>query len=238
MAKNSGTTRTKRARNTTSSTPRVLSPIAQARAVARAFAPKFGDGNRVIPIPNSKIPAIRGVRNIAGLSTIPDPALYREVKRAISRFHSKLGVRQRLVKIADFRDNGRHYTVRGNSAIILLNRKLFSSLKEVEKRKKETYKSGWSTKTNKAAQHTVTHELAHALWNDALEGAKYDAAGREIKALFRVWKRDPDITKLGYGRYARKNATEFFAEAATKAVHGTPDYYTQRIVEIVKKYDL
>ena len=90
--------------------------------------------------------------------------------------------------------------------------------------------------TNKPVAHILTHELAHATWNDSLKGQRQQAASKEIKALYKSWSRDKE--KTGYGRYASTNVSEFFAETATKAVHGVADRYTSELKRIIKKYGL
>ena len=151
------------------------------------------------------------------LVNMKDPALYKATKEAISRYHSVLGVRQKNVKLAELSAGtyGVHVTANGKS---------------------EGYASGWSTKTNKAVAHTVTHELAHATWNANMTGANQKAAGKEVNKLFKSWKKDNK--KSGYGKYAETNVSEFWAETVTKAIHGKSDKYTKKVKEICKKYKL
>ncbi len=47
-----------------------------------------------------------------------------------------------------------------------------------------------------------------------------------------------DKKKSGYGKYARTNVSEFWAETVTKAVHGKADKYTRRVKAICAKYKL
>ena len=185
----------------------------------------------------------KSVKNIESLDKIKDPAVYREVRRAISRFHSVLGVRNVNIVLADLPKDpntiGRHTSSPDEPLYIVLNKKYFNKSKqEVEQNVRSRYKSGWSTKTNKPVAHTVTHELAHALWTDNRRGANYRQAGDEIKALRKKWQHDRKRNELGYGQYSRKNVDEFWAEVITKAVHGTPDKYTEAAKEIIKKYHL
>ena len=120
---------------------------------------------------------------------------------------------------------------------VYLNKKHFMQTKKaVEASHKRGYASGWSTKTNKAVAHTVTHELAHATWNANMTGANQKAAGKEVNKLFKSWKKDNK--KSGYGKYAETNVSEFWAETVTKAIHGKSDKYTKKVKEICKKYKL
>lgn len=155
------------------------------------------------------------------LVNMKDPALYKATKEAISRYHSVLGVRQKNVKLAELSAGtyGVHVTANGKSEGVYLNKKHFMQTKKaVEASHKRGYASGWSTKTNKAVAHTVTHELAHATWNANMTGANQKAAGKEVNKLFKSWKKDNK--KSGYGKYAETNVSEFWAETVTKAIHG------------------
>lgn len=180
-------------------------------------------------------------KNLRGLVTVKDPQVYKELKQGISRFHSTLGVREREVKIGDLPSsvNGVHYTSvsTGKSKGIVLNAKVFDMKKSsIEARTKKAYNAGWATKTKKPLQHTVTHELAHATWNTHLKGANQKAAGIEIKKLYNKWRVDKN--KKGYGKYAKTSVNEFWAETATKAIHGNADKYTRKVKYICRRYKL
>lgn len=181
-----------------------------------------------------------GFSNVESLKNIKDPQLYKAVKQAISRYHSAMGVQQKNIKLADLEAGvlGVHVTGGGQSEAIYLNKALFKtgSVKSITQTMQKDYKGGWATKTNKPVAHTVTHELAHATWNSHLVGTKYKAAGQEIKALYKKWSKDS--RKSGYGKYAKTNVNEFFAETVTKAIHGKSDKYTKKVKSIVKDYKL
>lgn len=179
------------------------------------------------------------IKGVQDLIKMKDPRMYKETSEAISRYHSVMGIRQKKVKLADLPDNtyGVHVTAGGTSEGVYLNKKHFNSGRaNVLKDTKKGYASGWSTKTNKPLAHTVTHELAHATWNNHLTSAKHKAAGKEIERLYTSWL--SDTGKKGYGKYARTNVNEFWAETVTKAVHGTADKYTRAVKEITKRYKL
>lgn len=180
------------------------------------------------------------VGELRGLATMAHKDVYREVKSAISRYHSVLGVRQREVKLGDLPDsyNGVHLTGKadGKSHQIVLNAKVFDMKKsEIVARTKKAYETGWSTKTNKPIAHTVTHELAHATWNSHLKGKAQKAAGKEIQQVYKEWRKKK---RAGYGDYSQTNVNEFFAEAITKRVHGKKDKWNKALYGIVKKYNL
>lgn len=82
----------------------------------------------------------------------------------------------------------------------------------------------------------MTHELAHATWNSHLSSPNAKAAGKEIKSLYKKWSGDKK--KTGYGKYAKTNVNEFWAETITKGIHGKSDKYTKAAKSIVKKFKL
>ena len=186
------------------------------------------------------------IRNVTSLKEIQDPEVYRETSNAISRFHSVLGVRERDIKLADIITNNPSFHTRGvqftdpitgtNTGIYLQRGDFMRSRAEIESSMKSAYAKGWSTETNKPIAHTVTHELGHALWNGAHKTENAQAAGKEIKALYKAWMRDPGAP--GYGKYATTNVDEFWAETVTKAVHGKQDKYTAEVKRIVRDYKL
>lgn len=181
------------------------------------------------------------IRNPEDLVKIKNPAVYREMKSAIARYHSVMGVREQSVKIADLPPNT--YGVQttdvrtGRSTGVFINKKVHNQSKAtIEKYIRRGYDNGWTTRTNKPIAHAITHELAHASWNSAMKGVKYKAAQKEIQKLSARWLADKN--KKGYGKYAHSNLDEFWAEVVTKAVHGTQDRYTAAVKRIAKKYQL
>lgn len=178
------------------------------------------------------------ITNVGPLVEMTDPQMYKATKQAISRYHAVLGVRQREVKLADFPGAyGVHVTADGKSKAVYLNRTHFNKgAKKVANEHAANYTSGWSTRTNKPIAHTVTHELAHATWNEHMTGANQVAAGKQIRTLYKKWMRDKK--KTGYGKYARTNVSEFWAETVTRAVHGKSDKYTTAVKKICRTYKL
>lgn len=178
------------------------------------------------------------VKNIGSLNTIKDPKLFRETKAAIARFDSVMGVRERNVKMADLSGGtmGVQVSMGGQNQAVYLNRKYFQSYNKTRNSMSQMYKDGWQTKTNKPVAHVVTHELGHALWNSSHTSANAKQAGVEIRRLYNKWYADKK--KSGYGKYSETNIDEFWAEACTKAVHGTSDKYTNAVKRIVKRYRL
>lgn len=169
--------------------------------------------------------------------------MQKEVQQAISRYASKMGLRETDIKLADMRDAwGVTFIGSDGSQGIYLNKKLFDRpKKEFVADYKENYKrrGGFKNVTRKPAQHTVTHELAHATWCSNYTGAKQKAAGKEIKALYKAFIKDKSKTrKKNYGSYGNSNVDEFWAEVITKGIHGDNDRYTRRAFAIAKKYKL
>jgi len=177
--------------------------------------------------------------DVQPLSSIKHNDVFREIKQGISKYHSRLGVRQRDVKLAGLENNvnGVHVTKDGESSNIYLNNKVFNrKMNEIVNRTKKSYDNGWSTKTNKPIQHTIVHELAHATWNSHLTSPKAKAAGIEIAKLHKSWL--VDTKKSGYGEYSKANINEFWAETTTKSILGKSDRYTRKVKSIIKKYKL
>lgn len=179
------------------------------------------------------------IENVKPLSSIKHNDVFREIKQGIAKYHSRLGVRQKDVKIATMSPNinGVHVTSAGKSSNIYLNGTVFNQPKaKIISRTQSAYKSGWSTTTNKPIQHTIVHELAHATWNSHLTSPNAVAASKEISKLHTTWKKDKK--KSGYGTYSKTNINEFWAETSAKAILGKSDKYTKKVKSIIKKYKL
>lgn len=163
----------------------------------------------------------------------------KQIHRAISRYETVMGVRERSVKIGDISGAyGVTYISANGSKGIVLSRKYF----DVSKRqfeasyKKRNYDTGFKNRTNRAAQHTVTHELAHATWASSYSAPNAKAAGKEIEKLYGKWSKDKK--KKGYGEYGTRNVDEFWAEVITKGIHGNRDKYTRKAISIAKRFKL
>ena len=176
------------------------------------------------------------IKNRRSLVTMQDPQMYKATKQAISNFYSKTGAIERNVKVADMEPSVMGI---GSKGSVYLNGVYFDrkdSKKFIDKEIRRQYKQGWQTKTNNPVAHVITHELSHTVWTRDLKEPKHIAAGKEIKKMAREWLKDKK--KQGYGKYSKSNVDEFWAEVVTKAVHGTPDKYTKRAIQIIKKYKL
>ena len=173
------------------------------------------------------------IRNVESLVHMKDPRMYKATKEAISNFSAKLGVPERNIKLADLQGNVMGIGTKGE---VYLNKKYFNkSASEFAKTMQGNYQSGHTTITNKPLAHVATHELAHAAWQNNQKSPKAIAAGKDIQKVYKSWVKSGG---KGYGSYAKSNIDEFWAEASTKAAHGTADKYTKAIKNIYKKYQL
>ena len=124
----------------------------------------------------------------------------------------------------------------GTKGEVYLNKKYFNqTAAQMKGTMAQAYKSGHQTPTNKPLAHVATHELAHAAWQSSHTSTKAQAAGKEIKALYKQWSKG---SRKGYGTYAGSNVDEWWAETSTKAAHGKADRYTKAVKSIYKKYKL
>lgn len=163
----------------------------------------------------------------------------KELKRAISRYHAVMGVRERKVQLADLDGAyGVTYLGRDGSRGIYLNKKIFNQSKSKlgQEYYKDNYATGFKNKTRAPVQHTLTHELAHSTWSRFYDTPAHKAAGKEITELYKRWNKD--TKKKGYGSYGKSNVDEFWAEVVTKAIHGKSDRYTKRAINIARKFKL
>lgn len=190
------------------------------------------------------------ITGVEDLVKVKHPDVYKGLKATIAQFHTKLGVQDRSIKLAELEAgvSGVHMiNGLGENAGIYLNKQMFNQTKKAiiadivksysPATKRNAY--AWTTKTNDPLGHVLTHELAHGVWSRFHQSPKHKAAGKEIFALFEQYKNDKAYRrKKGYGIYSLTNASEFFAEVATKAIHGNDDRYTVKIKKIVRKYKL
>ena len=115
------------------------------------------------------------VKNIGSIRDITDKVSNREVKRAISKYHSRIGLNTREVKIADLKNAYGIAIISPstNSGTVYLDRKAFSNSKKLIKADKEEYRRGEKVHTNKAIQHTTIHEITIVAQNINKQEKKY-----------------------------------------------------------------
>ena len=177
------------------------------------------------------------------LKSIQNKSVYDALMDSISRFHSVLGVRQKKVKLADgLPDNigGVHVTRGGESEGIYLNAKIFqpkeATTQSVAAWAQAGMDSGHLTKHNRAVGGIILHELGHAVWTSSMAGKRYQAAGKEIKELYRNFIQDKD--KQFYGKYSHTSVNEMWAEICARSVSGYRDKYVDTVKHIIRKYGL
>ena len=179
-----------------------------------------GNGNRISAAGMAVI-----LSSESSIKDMKNRDMQKEVQQAISRYEAKMGLREK-------RSHG-----------IFLDKKLFDVPKKQfeAEYKKSNYKrrGGYKNVTRNAAQHTVTHELAHATWCSDYVSTKHQAAGKEIKKLYKKFIADKSsVRKKNYGSYGTGNVDEFWAEVITKGIHGDNDSYTRKAFKIAKRYKL
>lgn len=185
---------------------------------------------------------VGALENSRSISSIADRATVKELQRGISRFEAKIGIKERSVRVGNLDKMnalGVTYVARdGKSMGILLNQRFFDRKKSTIENDvvQNHYNTGFKNRTNAPLQHTITHELSHAVWNAGMRSKSALGAKKEISALYGKWVKDKK--KKGYGEYAKTNLSEFYAEGMTKAIHGNADKYTRKLVHITKKYGL
>lgn len=115
------------------------------------------------------------IKNPESIANIRNTQLRREIQQGISKYESRLGVRQQNVQLAELSGAlGVHVTAGGKSEAVYLDTDFYKNgtVAKVNATKQSAYKSGFLTKTNKPVQHTIVHELGHATWNNHLTGQK------------------------------------------------------------------
>lgn len=111
-----------------------------------------------------------------GTSAMQHRDMEKQINRAISRYEAVMGVRERHVRIADISGAyGVTYIGPNGSQGIYLSRRHFDTSKRKFEAayKASNYANGFKNVTNRAAQHTVTHELAHATWTSSYTSPKH-----------------------------------------------------------------
>jgi len=121
---------------------------------------------------------------------------------------------------------------RGNQNLVVINENFYKNTSSIRKLKQRAYASGWSAKTRNPVQHTLVHELAHSKWISSLEGRRtswtkqvrrlYNQYKEEARSLARKFGRDGYAKRLALGEYALTTIDEFWAEASSQHLLGTP----------------
>ena len=165
---------------------------------------------------------------------IKDPQMKAEMKAIVEKMHKEMGGLPHsgyIVKIEsskDFRKNGgsgfefgRH-----NAFEIALNARYYGKgYKSVEKLNKDQMAKGKMTTVNKPAMKTFVHEFGHGYYDGLSAGGKAQVA--KVFSQFTSSK-----STKGWGSYAKKSASEFYADAVAKSVLGGSDKWTKALGKI------
>ncbi len=120
----------------------------------------------------------------------------------------------------------------GNCGAILLNKLIIGSTKKAAL---ERQNIDFGIKTNNPIGAILIHEFGHSLWTPQLY--TNDETDYAIIELYIDWEKEYKSGKLPeYGKYVASNIDEWWAELFAKAIIGPPDKFTQRAIEITKKY--
>lgn len=203
-----------------------------------------GAGNAVIAVTSAgrKMTAKQKQRVLdtaESLDSLKHREVVKQLNRGISRYEKVMGVRERVIKVADTQGAyGVTFINENGSQGIYLSKSFFNQHRnQIESSYRAAeYKMGHKNLTNRPIQHTITHELAHATWTSSYSSSKYRSAGKEIKAMYNSWRKDK--RKKDYGSYGAQNVDEFWAEVVTKGIHGKSDKYTKKAIGIARKYKL
>lgn len=213
----------------------------------RTYSPYSRGGGKTVAVTTGGkgIPInITDIGNPTSISSMQHRDMEKEINQAISRYEAVMGLRETKIMLADTPGAyGVTFFNGDGSKGIYLDRSKFdvSKAQFAKEYAKSNYarRGGFKNVTRKPAQHTVTHELAHATWTSGYTSDKHRAAGQEIRQLYKDFTKDTSTSrKKNYGSYGTKNVDEFWAEIITKGIHGDNDKYTRKAFAIAKKYKL
>ena len=199
-----------------------------------------------------------GTKNPKPLSSLDKP-LYKEMMQAIKNFRDEYGLPTENIIVGDLpkTEAGRTIlrattfgtTIRESKYIVLNSQ--YNTIDKVLNYEKKG--KGDFIESNKPLHSSITHELAHTLWDPVWsdnavkmknrigkdtfdkmypKGSKYIKAGQEIRKVYSDWKKDK--RKKGWGRYANDTVAEFWAEGINKHLTGNKDKYTRQLDKIAK----
>lgn len=160
---------------------------------------------------------------------IKDPQLRAEMKAAVEKMSKEMGglpggSKGFEVTVEKLENSWAFGKTQGNS--IKLQKSVYGkSYEQVEATMKEHIKKGNVTSTKKPAVKTFVHEIGHK-YHDALSpSGKY-----QVEQIYNQFK-SSNSTK-GWGKYSKKSAGEFYADAVAKSVLGSSDKWTKALGRI------
>lgn len=170
-----------------------------------------------------------------------DPAVFRELKAAVSKVASRIGIDLPQSNLG-FVNKGSFIGVEfgsGDQRTVLLNKLFFDKkFSEVVATKLRAYKTRWSVPTNAPAQHTLIHELGHSIWVDFIEGrdARLTGLNNGIRDLYTSFRKEVARGRLPVSQYATANINEFFAELFTKSMIGkAQNRYSKKLLSLLRQ---
>ena len=165
---------------------------------------------------------------------IKDPQLRAEMKAAVEKMHKEMGGLPESgyeVKIVSSKEfvklggSGYEFGVHNGAGVFLNGRYYGRGYKSVEKLNKGQMEMGKMTTTNKPAMKSFVHEFGHGYYNGLSKEGKAQVA--KVFSQFSSSK-----STKGWGSYAKKSATEFYADAVAKSVLGGSDKWTKALGKI------
>lgn len=162
-------------------------------------------------------------------ASIKDPKMKAEMKAAVEKMSKEMGGLPTGMKVEigtakGFQGYEWHGKVQGKT--ITLNKKIYGgSYDKAEGRKLLSIKAGISTSTNKPAIQTFVHEFGHKYYDRLSSGGKMKV--EQVFSHFSTSK-----STKGWGSYAKKSASEFYADAVAKSVLGGSDKWTKALGKI------
>ena len=164
---------------------------------------------------------------------IKDPQLKAEMKAVVEKMHKEMGglPGRNEVKIVSSKEfqklggSGFELGVHNGAGVFLNGRYYGKGYKSVVKINKDLMEKGRMTTVKKPAMKTFAHELGHGYYGRLSSGGKAQVA--KVFSQFASSK-----STKGWGSYAKKSASEFYADAVAKSVLGGSDKWTKALGKI------
>lgn len=168
---------------------------------------------------------------------IKDPQLKAEMKAVVDKMHNEMGglpgsgrtgIKVEISNTAGFRKlggSGFEYGVHTDGYVALNGRYFGHGYTKAENFMKGEMAKGNMTTVSKPALKTFAHELGHGYYDRLSPGGKAQVA--KVFSDFTSSK-----STKGWGSYAKKSATEFYADAVAKSVLGGSDRWTKALGSI------
>ena len=165
---------------------------------------------------------------------IKDPQLRAEMKAAVEKMHKEMGglpgggYKVKIESSKEFQKlggSGFEFGRHGMDSVALNARYWGKGYKHAEGIMKDQIAKGKMTATSKPAMKTFVHEFGHGYYDSLSSGGKAQVA--KVFSQFTSSK-----STKGWGSYAKKSASEFYADAVAKSVLGGSDKWTKALGKI------